>query len=139
MTEQRLPPELIKRRWYALAQRHRRMAERVRRDGFIDGTVFHAYHAYECSISALIAARGHPVPISHRGRLALYERLRHGTSPSTATANRLARLTIQTRNASLYYDESEDGMPSERFDVAYADRILPIVHRFAREIWAEIR
>lgn len=138
MTERRLPPEGIKRRWYALAQRHRRMAERLRRDGFTDGAVFYAYHAYECAISALIAARGLPVPASHSGRLALFERLRDPTRPYAATQNQLDQLSIQTRNASLYYDEGDDAMPTERLDLGFAELVLPIVHRFAREVWADI-
>lgn len=51
-----------KRKWYAIALRHLRIASRLERSGFVDGMVFHAYHAYECAVSALIAARGHPVP-----------------------------------------------------------------------------
>src|SRR5438270_9855049 len=51
-----------KRKWYGLALRHLRMASRLLRAGFADGAIFHTYHAYECVLSALIAAHGHPVP-----------------------------------------------------------------------------
>jgi HEPN domain-containing protein len=51
-----------KRKWYGLALRHLRMASRLLDSGFADGTVFHAYHAYGCVLSALIAAKGYPVP-----------------------------------------------------------------------------
>lgn len=51
-----------KRKWYALALRHLRMASRLLDSGFADGAVFHTYHAYECVLSAFIAANGLPVP-----------------------------------------------------------------------------
>src|SRR6266851_10458390 len=51
-----------KRKWYGLALRHLRMAYRLLDSGFADGAVFHAYHAYECVLSSLIAAKGYPVP-----------------------------------------------------------------------------
>ncbi len=51
-----------KRKWYELALRHRRMSNHLVRRGFADGAVFHAYHAYECVLSALIAANGYAVP-----------------------------------------------------------------------------
>ncbi len=51
-----------KRKWYGLALRHLRMASRLLDSGFADGAVFHAYHAYECVLSSLIAAKGYPIP-----------------------------------------------------------------------------
>ena len=91
MTAQRVAPQVAKRKWFALAQRHRRMAERLLRSGFADGAVFHAYHAYECVVSALIAAHGVPVPASHVGRFALFARLRDATKPYAATQRHLRR------------------------------------------------
>jgi HEPN domain-containing protein len=135
----RVAPQVAKRKWYALAQRHRRMAERLLRSRFADGAVFHAYHAYECAISALIAANGVPVPTSHAGRFALFAGLRDVTKPYATTQLRLQRLTVQARNASLYYDEVNDALPTDRFNAAFAAAMLPLVHRFAREVWQEIR
>ncbi len=50
------------RKWYYLGLRHLRMAFRLMRSGYADGAVFHAYHGYEWVLSALIAAKGYPVP-----------------------------------------------------------------------------
>lgn len=115
------------------------MAERLLRSGFADGAVFHAYHAYECAVSALIAAKGVPVPLSHAGRFSLFARLRDPARPYTATQKDLRTLTVPVRNASLYYDEGEDSLPNDQFGTAATARLLPIVHRFAREVWVEIR
>src|SRR5688500_7841788 len=60
-----------KRKWYGLALRHLRMASHLLASGFADGAVFHTYHAYECSLNALIAARGYPVPPDGLTRLTL--------------------------------------------------------------------
>ena len=139
MSAARVPPHVAKRKWYGLAQRHRRMAERLLRSGFGDGAVFHAYHAYECAVSALIAASGVPVPLSHGGRFALFGRLRDATKPYAMTQWRLYRLTIQARNRSLYYDEGADQLPTDRFSTAFAEQLLPVVHQFCREVWQEIR
>lgn len=139
MTEDRVSANVAKRRWYALAQRHRRMAERLRRSGFFDGAVFHTFHAYECVVSALIAANGNPVPPNHGRRFLLFARLRDPTRPYAATQTQLDVLTFPTRNASLYLDERSDLLPSDLFDAAFVDRLLPAVHRFSREVWAEIR
>ena len=139
MSAPRVAPQVAKRKWYALAQRHRRMAERLLRSGFPDGVVFHTYHAYECAVSAFIAAHGAPVPASHSGRFALFGRLRDATKPYATTQRRLHLLTVQARNASLYYDEVNDALPTDRFNAAFARHVLPLVHRFAREVWQEIR
>jgi HEPN domain-containing protein len=55
-------PLHIKRKWYSLALRHLRIASRLLGAGFADGAYFHVYHAYECGVSAFIAAHGVPVP-----------------------------------------------------------------------------
>ena len=135
----RVPPHVAKRKWYALAQRHRRMADRLLRSGFVDGANLHAYHAYECAVSALIADRGLPVPASHSGRFALFTSLRDATKPYAATHVRLRVLTVQVRNESLYNDEGNDVLPTDRFSAAFAEWVLPRVHRFCREVWQEIR
>ena len=115
------------------------MAERLLRSGYADGAVFHAYHAYESAVSALIAYHGVPVPASHSGRFAMFRRLLDPTKPYAATRLRLRALTVQARNASLYYDEVNDALPTDRFSPVFASRVLPLVHRFAREVWQEIR
>lgn len=115
------------------------MAERLLRTGFADGAIFHAYHAYECSMSALIAAHGVPVPASHGARFTLYTALRDSTKPYAATQLRLQRLNVAVRNVALYYDEANDLLPTDQVTAAFAQWALPLVHQFAREVWDEIR
>ena len=50
------------RKWYGLALRHLRIASRLLRAGFPDAAYFNAYHAFECAVSAVIAAKGYQVP-----------------------------------------------------------------------------
>ena len=52
------PPLSDKDVWLALADRHLGMALTLGTAGFHDGGFFHAYHAFECFISAGICARG---------------------------------------------------------------------------------
>lgn len=139
MTAPIVPPRDAKRKWYGLAQRHRRMAERLRRAGFADGTAFHAYHAFECTMSALIAARNLPVPTSHGRRLALFAQVADPAKPYAATFARLFALTVQARNDALYYDEGTGQLPTDKASTTTVAGLLPLVHRFAREAWREIR
>lgn len=62
MTIKSTTPPDYKRKWYGLALRHLRMASRLLDSGFSDGAIFHAYHAYECVLSAFITAHNYPVP-----------------------------------------------------------------------------
>ena len=91
------------------------------------------------SASAFIAARGVPVLPSHHGRLRLFARFLDPPRAYAAAYTRLGYLTMQVRNQSLYYDEVRNLLPSDRYGRAYVDRLLPDVHRFAREVWYEIR
>jgi HEPN domain-containing protein len=115
------------------------MAERMLRSGFSDGAVFHGYHAYECAVSALIAASGVPVPTSHTGRFTLYDRVQDARQPYALTQRRMRFLTARVRNEVLYYDEVEGRRPADRLNLEDAAVVLTLVHRFAREVWAEIR
>lgn len=128
-----------KRGWYRLAQRHRRMAERLLRAGFADGAVFHAYHAYECAISAFLASRGVPVPPHHVQRLVLFSELSDPTAPFAVLQVELGSLTVALRNESLYYDERSGRSPADRLTLAYASSMLRLVHQFASAVWREIR
>lgn len=49
---------LDKADWLKLADRHLKMADRLGAAGLHDGGVFHSYHAFECFVSAGIAAGG---------------------------------------------------------------------------------
>lgn len=157
-----------KRRWYGLAQRHLRISARLLRSGFADGATFHAYHAFECTLSAMVAARGYAVPpegwvslltpsgrvihaypspgggitdrSAHKARIVFFRELADATKPYAATFNRLSRfLTVTMRNDTLYYDASLDLLPQQRHTDASVRGLLPMVRLFAREVWQEIR
>lgn len=158
----------IKRKWYGLALRHRRIAARLLRLGFADGAAFHAYHAYECILSAHIAASGFAVPpegstmlstpsgktikvypspggyiketSTHKARIVFFGEVADRTKPYFATYSTLSRfLTVNARNDALYYDATHDLLPQQRYTLAQVAGLLPLVRRFAREVWQEIR
>lgn len=157
-----------KRKWYGLALRHLRMASRLLGQGFADGGAFHAYHCYECVLSALIAARGYAVPpegrmtftspsgrtiraylspsgrieelSAHRARILFFDELADRTRTYYATHQVLRRfLAVAARNDALYYDVVADPLPQQRYPAAFVAHALPIVRQFAREIWQDIR
>lgn len=164
------PPALpeIKRKWYGLALRHLRMASRLYRAGFSDGTVFHTYHAYECTISALIAAKGYQVPpegkssitlpsgrsvigypsprggirepSSHKARLLFFNELADRTRPYYRQHRVLSRfLRINDRMDALYYDATHDRLPHQVYDMLYASQVHQDVRQFAEHVWHDIR
>lgn len=97
------------RKWYGLALRHQRMAAVLLHAGFADGTVFHAYHAYECVLSAFIAAKGYPVPPEGWTTL-------RSPSGQTIKAYPLNPVPIQDRSAHkarlIFFDQlAERAMP----------------------------
>lgn len=134
-----ISPQVVTRRWYALAQRHRRMADRLLRAGFADGALFHTYHAYECVVSAVLSSLGLRVPPNHARRIELFVQHRDTAKPYDTTERALRELNMQLRNQSLYYDEVEDLLPSERFSLALVADLLALAHQFAWEVWQEIR
>jgi hypothetical protein len=150
-------------RWYYLAVRHLRMAFRLLRDGFADGAVFHSYHAYECVLSAFIAANGYPVPPegwtslrlpsgkpvkaysspqgpildkhAHKARIVFFELLADQTKAYYATHARLRTfITYQDRNYALYYDPVSQRLPHQRYQATFTHGLLPILTQFAREV-----
>ena len=157
-----------KRKWYGLALRHLRMASRLVDSGFADGAVFHAYHAYECVLSALIAAKGYPVPPdgktpkvspkghkvfgypspkgnflqhgTHKVRQIFFDELADKSKPYQAQHQVLSRfITLDDRMDSLYYDTTRDQLPYEVYNHSFAAGMIPQIHLFAREVWKEIR
>lgn len=157
-----------KRKWFGLALRHLRMASRLLDSGFADGCVFHAYHAYECVLSALIAAKGYPVPPdgktlmvsprgkkvfgypspqgivpnqgTHKARQIFFMELADMSKPYFARHSELSRyVTLDDRMDSLYYDTARDQLPHQVYNRDFAVEILPQIHLFAREVWKEIR
>jgi len=158
----------IKRKWYGLALRHHRMASRLLRRGFADGAAFHAYHAFECTLSAHIAASGYEVPpegwtrlhtpsgktiraypspgggiqdrSAHKARLVFFDQVADRTKPYFATYSILSRfLTVDARNDALYYDAPSDLLPQQHYPRAQVAGLLPLVRQFAREMWREIQ
>jgi hypothetical protein len=100
-----VPSVRADRKWYSLALRHLRMARRLLRSGFADGAAFHGYHCYECLLSALIAAKGYPVPPEGWTRLEL-------PSGRVIEAHPSPSGSIQERNAHkariVFFDELAD-------------------------------
>jgi hypothetical protein len=157
-----------KRKWYGLALRHLRMASRLVDSSFIDGAVFHIYHAYECTVSSLIAAKGFAVPpdgkvlltlssgkqkkgyasprggitenSTHKARLILFNQLADPTKGYTRIHRSLGRfMVLGDRMDALYYDVKKDLLPHERYDRAFAVGAYSLVRQFAREVWKDIR
>lgn len=155
------------RKWYYLGLRHLRMSHRLLRLGFADGAVFHAYHGFECLLSALIAANDYPVPPegwttlrlpsgtsvqaypsphgmirdhnAHKARIVLFDQLADGASAYYSTYNHLrAFLTYRDRLGSLYYDATLNRLPEEQYASSFVAGLLPALTRFAQEVRIEI-
>lgn len=165
-TTSTIPPDQ-KRKWYSLALRHLRMASRLLDSGFADGATFHIYHAYECVLSAFIAAHGYPVPpegwtaltsptgkiiraypspgggiqdkSAHKARLMFFIDLADVTKLYYTHHRTLGRyLTLGVRMDALYYDANADRLPHEVYNRSFAFDLLPEVHLFAQKVWKEI-
>jgi hypothetical protein len=135
---------------------------------FWDGAVFHTYHAYECVLSAMIAASGYPVPpegitqitlpngkqaklypspaghipepSAHKARVLFFDQLADQTKPYWAAHSNLKRfLSVSDRMASLYYESRFDWLPQDAYNESYARPVYQTVHQFAVEVWEEIR
>ena len=157
-----------KRKWYGLALRHLRMASRLLDSGFADGAIFHTYHAYECVLSALIAAKGHPVPpqgrvqltsspgkkvlgyplpqgnvleqSAHKARQVFFMKLADQSKPYYTQHQVLSRfITLNDRMDSLYYDAIQDRLPHEVYSHAFALEAIQEVRLFAHDVWKDIR
>lgn len=168
MTKPVVPPD-PKRKWYGLALRHLRMASRLLDSGFSDGAFFHTYHAYECVLSAFIAAHGYAVPpegwaklaspkgtkvighypspkggiqdrSAHKARLIFFSELADTTKAYFIRQTSLSRyITPNDRMDSLYYDAIGNRLPYEIYNNSLASNLIPEVHMFAQEVWKEIR
>ena len=144
------------------------MADTLLKAGFADGSVFHAYHAYECALSSLVAANGYEVPpnglvtgpspstgrqvrlypgpngaivepSAHRLRMVLFGQLQDLTQPYAATFAVLSRfMTVDFRNNALYYDTANDRLPAQVYSTPFAGSLLPQVRQFARDVWIAI-
>ncbi|CAN5566428.1 hypothetical protein BH11ARM1_BH11ARM1_10410 [soil metagenome] len=166
MTGTAITPD-IRRKWYGLALRHLRMASRLLRHGFADGATFHAYHAFECLLSAHIAANGYdvppegaqvqqvrpgksikvfpsprgviPEPSAHKARIIFFGEVADTTKPYFTTFATLKRfLTVNLRMDALYYDPKADLLPHDQFTQSFADGAIRQVRQFAKELWQEI-
>lgn len=164
-----MAPSLVPaRKWYYLALRHLRMARRLQTAGFFDAAVFHTYHAFECLLSSLIAAKGFPVPPqgmviparghpgprgkvyygpagplaeqgTHKLKILLFRQLREQEKAYSRTFALLSRsITVADRNDALYYDPVRDQLPEQRFSAEDASALLDRVSQFARELRIEI-
>lgn len=160
-------PVRAERKWYYLGLRHLRMSRRLLRSGFADGAVFHAYHGFECLLSAVIAARGYPVPPegwttlllpsgasvqaypapqgmirdfnAHKARLAFFDQLADPTSAYFDAYDHLRTfLAYRDRLNSLYYDAKQNRLPEDRYALPFVEALLPRLMRFAWEVRPEI-
>lgn len=151
------------RKWYWLGLRHLRMAQSLFRLGMADGAVFHIYHAYECGVSALIAAKGYSVPPSgktsltlpsgrtvqgyrspgtpiteqstHKARFLLFSQVADQTTQYYQIHARLSRFVrVSDRMDSLYYDAIRDRLPHETYNLAYANSARVEVRNFMKEL-----
>jgi hypothetical protein len=155
------------RKWFHLGLRHLRISRRLLRWGFADGAVFHAYHGFECLLSAVIAAKGYPVPPegwetmylpsgisvqayrspqgmirdrnAHKARIVLFDELADRASAYFGAYNHLRTfLTYEDRLRSLYYDAAQDRLPQDRYHASFVTQLLPVLTQFAREVRVEI-
>ena len=156
------------RKWIYLGLRHLRMSRRLLRSGFADGAIFHAYHGFECLLSAVIAANGYPVRPrgwtavrlpqgktvqaypspsgvieehnAHRARLILFEELVDQSKLHYASYLELrALLKYQDRLDSLYYQPSLNLLPEEIFSAPFAAELVLALTRFASNVRGDIR
>lgn len=155
-----------KRCWYELSLRHLRMARRLLACGFPDGAAFHAYHTYECALSAVIAASGWQVPPqgrmkmvtprglrvyhgpagsfpdegTHKARITLFNQIANHSAAYWNRHMTLSRfLTVNARNDALYYNQSTDQLPHQIYPRNSVEGLLVDIHAFLREVWQEIR
>ena len=150
-----------KRRWFQLGLRHLRAASSLADAGLADAATFHAVHAYECIISAVIAWRGYPVPSdgqvtkgphpgpkgpipskqsTHVCKRLLFEDCADQSAAYYATQMTLVTfVTNQLRNDALYYKPLPDKLPHQAFNNSYARGLTARIRQFAGEVWREIR
>lgn len=155
------------RKWYYLGLRHMRISNRLLRSGFADGAVFHAYHCFECLLSAVIAANGYPVPPrgwtslrlpegrivqaypspsgmieernAHKARIILFEELAGHSKPHFASYLNLGIfLKSKDRLDSLYYQPSLNLLPEELYSASFAAELLRALNRFASNVRTDI-
>jgi hypothetical protein len=154
------------RKWYGLALRNLRIASRLLRAGFPDAAYFHIYHAFECAVSTVIAAKGYQVPpegrvkikvgkktiryypspsgrikedSTHKVKLILFVELADRSSAYYARFGTLKSfLTVPSRNYSLYYDPVADQLPHEKFSHSYVLSVYAEVRKFVKEAGTEI-
>ena len=111
-------------KWIRLAVRHVRMGRKLQ-GKFPDGTTFHAYHAFECAVSAYIAARGRKVPpldkksgvpvnpkSDHKRKLVLFRHLTKTSDHSNGLFTLVSRyMTTILRNDTLYHNGQTNQFP----------------------------
>lgn len=153
---------VAKQKWHALSERHLQMADHLLNVGrtiFHDGAVFHAYHAYECILNAIIAANGYLVPPdgwyrrrgkryyrapvdfedkgTHNARLEFARQLiKPVASYYTSYLNISTYVNTDYRNDSLYYVHNR--LPEQRFTFTDAQLFFRDVENFVDEVWRDI-
>lgn len=150
------------RKWFQLGVRHLGIASSLV-GTFPDGSAFHTYHAFECAISAVIAAKGCGVPpdgkkfgpkrlvyyqgpsgqirepSTHKVRLILFDQLADKSKPYYGTFSTLKRiLTNRLRSDTLYYDHAKDLLPEQQFDEPRAKALYEQVEKWIEDVRGEI-
>lgn len=147
----------VREQWHDLAERHLAMADMLFQSGYHDGAVFHAYHAFECMLCAIIASTRHYVPPEgkmpggkqyldghgrpfpnkgeHDARVRIAQSLIAKNAPYRADYDALIPRK-PWRNLSLYYED--DTLPYDRFPAVTADHYRTHVRQFMRAVWADI-
>ncbi len=153
-------------KWYRLGLRHLRVARCLLGLGFYDAAVFHAYHAYECGVSAVIAANGYEVPpwggrassplgargieyscrggnviepSTHQARISMFNKLADHTESYYRIHERLQRYVQTKRSESLYLDRNTGTLPHENLSTAFAEQLTTRVREFAKALWSDMR
>ena len=162
------PPQPdAKRKWQDLAQQHLAMADLLRQGQFPGGAVFHTYHAFECIVSALIAARGWQVPpegwtsltlpsgkvvkaypspggrieekSAHLARLKFFDELADRTRPYYNLYRTMRTfITVDARNNALYYNAPRNRLPDEEYSLLFAAAFYADMQQFVAEESQEI-
>ena len=120
-----MPNRTAKAPYLRIAKRNLAMARLLHLRGYHEGSVFHAYHAFECVISAGIASQNRRIPYSHINKIHDFKtycgRIIAGTQLQSEFAS-LSTILVslasgrrinQVRNQALYWMNKQE--PQNRF------------------------
>jgi hypothetical protein len=159
---------LAKQRWYELAVRHSSMADMLCNASppYCDGAYFHAYHAYECMVTAILASAKMPYtreawqydPATHtyyyfdyhgnrlddRGEhyvyLMLARQIIGTTKPYSAAFDALAKHKPNHRNQAIDYRFGYLKLPHDQapYRCEAVRHYVRQVQQFIEEVWRDL-